>query len=119
MKSAGHDFSVVAVDKFIQATRDSGYKGTASAVAELIDNALQAGATEIKVALANVGVVDPTSLADYRAQGGMAALRKVLREMTPQQVIAQVKASKLLGRGGAAFSAGLKWELAARHSPPT
>ncbi len=75
----------------------------------------------VKVALANVGVVDPTSLADYRAQGGMAALRKVLgrRSMTPQQVIAQVKASKLVGRGGAAFSAGLKWELAARHAPPT
>ena len=72
----------------------------------------------VKVALANVGVVDPTSLADYRAQGGMAALRKVLREMTPSQVISQVKASKLLGRGGAAFSAGLKWELAARHPQP-
>lgn len=45
------DFSIVAVDKFIQATRDSGYKGTASAVAELVDNSLQAGATEIKVSL--------------------------------------------------------------------
>ena len=40
-------------------------------------------------------------------------------EMTPAQVIAQVKASKLVGRGGAAFSAGLKWELAARHPRPT
>ena len=55
MKPAAHDFSVVAVDRFIQATRDSGYKGTSSAVAELIDNALQAGATEIKVALASDG----------------------------------------------------------------
>ncbi len=73
----------------------------------------------VKVALANVGVVDPASLADYRAQGGMAALGKVVREMTPAQVIAHVKASKLVGRGGAAFSAGLKWELAARHAPPT
>ena len=43
----GH--SIVAVDKFIQATRDSGYKGTASAVAELVDNALQAGADEIEL----------------------------------------------------------------------
>ena len=43
------DFSIVAVDKFIRATRDSGYKGTPSAVAELIDNSLQAGATEISV----------------------------------------------------------------------
>ena len=45
------DFSIVAVDKFIWATRDSGYKGTPSAVAELVDNALQAGATEISVRL--------------------------------------------------------------------
>ncbi|MCX7707557.1 MAG: NAD(P)H-dependent oxidoreductase subunit E [Anaerolineae bacterium] len=72
----------------------------------------------VKVALANVGVVDPASLDDYRAQGGMAALHKALREMTPAQVIAEVKASKLLGRGGAAFSAGLKWEFAVRNPPP-
>ena len=45
------DFSIVAVDRFIWATRDSGYKGTPSAVAELVDNALQAGATEISVRL--------------------------------------------------------------------
>lgn len=50
-KSGKQDFSIVAVDKFIQATRDSGYKGTASAVAELVDNSLQAGATEISVSL--------------------------------------------------------------------
>ncbi len=72
----------------------------------------------VKIALSNVGVVDPTSLDDYRAQGGMAALHKARREMTPAQVIAEVKASKLLGRGGAAFSAGLKWEFAARNPKP-
>lgn len=51
MKSFGEDYTIVALDKFIQATRDSGYKGTASAVAELIDNSLQAGATEIAVSI--------------------------------------------------------------------
>ena len=45
------DFSIVAVDKFIQATRDSGYKGTANAICELVDNSLQAGATSIKVSI--------------------------------------------------------------------
>ena len=45
------DFSIVAVDKFIRATRDSGYKGTPSAVSELVDNALQAGASEIAIGL--------------------------------------------------------------------
>lgn len=72
----------------------------------------------VKVALSNVGLVDPTSLEEYRAQGGMAALHKALREMTPAQVIAEVKASKLLGRGGAAFSAGLKWEFTVRNPGP-
>ena len=46
-----HDFSVVAVDKFIQATRDSGYRGTSNAVAELVDNSLQAGATSVSILL--------------------------------------------------------------------
>lgn len=72
----------------------------------------------VKVALSNIGVVDPTSLEDYRAQGGMAALHKALRELTPAQVIVEVKASKLLGRGGAAFSAGLKWEFTVRNPGP-
>ncbi len=72
----------------------------------------------VKVALADVGVVDPTSLDDYRAQGGMAAYRRALAELTPEQVIAEVKASKLVGRGGAAFSAGLKWQYAANNPRP-
>lgn len=50
-KPGENDFSIVAVDRFIQATRDSGYKGTSSAVAELVDNCLQAGATSISVSL--------------------------------------------------------------------
>ena len=49
--NTGHDFSIVALDKFIRATRDSGYKGTPSAVSELVDNALQAGATDISITL--------------------------------------------------------------------
>jgi len=72
----------------------------------------------VKVALANVGVVDPTSLEDYQAQGGMAALRKARTQMTPEQIIAEVKASQLLGRGGASFPTGLKWGYAARNPRP-
>src|SRR5579862_5644043 len=48
------DCPIIALDRFIQATRDSGYKGTASAVSELIDNSLQASADEIQVLLAEV-----------------------------------------------------------------
>ena len=49
------------------------------------------------------------TLADYRARGGYAALQKALLQMTPQQVTAEVSASGIQGRGGAAFPAGRKW----------
>lgn len=71
----------------------------------------------VKVALADVGVIDPTSLADYQAQGGLAALRQALQNMTPAQVIEAIKASKLVGRGGAAFPTGLKWQYTAANPP--
>jgi len=49
------------------------------------------------------------TMADYRARGGYAALQKALLQMTPQQVTAEVSASGIQGRGGAAFPAGRKW----------
>jgi NADH-quinone oxidoreductase subunit F len=58
---------------------------------------------------------DPGSLEDYRANGGYEALARAF-ELGPEGVIAEVKASKLLGRGGAAFPAGLKWELVANQA---
>ncbi|MEA2619953.1 MAG: NADH-quinone oxidoreductase subunit, partial [Chloroflexota bacterium] len=62
--------------------------------------------------LARVGVVDPTSLDDYRANGGYAGLARAL-EMGPERVIAEVTSSKLMGRGGAAFPTGRKWAAVA------
>jgi len=60
--------------------------------------------------------IDPKSIEDYLAIGGYQALAKALFEMTPEQVIAEVKAANLRGRGGAGFPAGIKWE-AARKTP--
>ena len=64
--------------------------------------------------LRRVGVVDPTSLDDYRAHGGYAALRRAF-ELGPEGVIREVTESKLMGRGGAAFPTGRKWEAVARQ----
>ena len=68
--------------------------------------------------LARVDVVDPSSLDDYRAQGGFRALARA-RRIGPQQVIEEVTASGLVGRGGAAFPTGRKWAaVAAQPSEP-
>jgi NADH-quinone oxidoreductase subunit F len=75
----------------------------------------QAGSASLRL-LRRIGAVDPRSLADYRASGGYQALPKAL-SMGPDAVIAEVTASKLMGRGGAAFPTGRKW--AAVASQPT
>ncbi|GAA0401628.1 NADH dehydrogenase subunit F [Acrocarpospora corrugata] len=66
------------------------------------------------VLLRRVGVVDPASLDDYRAAGGYAALRRAF-ELGPGGVIREVLEAGLVGRGGAAFPTGRKWEATARQ----
>ena len=68
---------------------------------------------DIRILTSNCGQGHPTSLADYRSGGGYAGLKKALT-MTPQDVLAEVKAAGLVGRGGAAFPTGVKWEGAAK-----
>jgi NADH-quinone oxidoreductase subunit F len=64
--------------------------------------------------LGRVGVVDPRSLHDYRAAGGYEALRRAI-DLGPEGVIREVKDSRLMGRGGAAFPTGVKWEAVAQQ----
>jgi NADH:ubiquinone oxidoreductase subunit F (NADH-binding)/(2Fe-2S) ferredoxin/NAD-dependent dihydropyrimidine dehydrogenase PreA subunit len=63
------------------------------------------------IALANRGLIDPENIDEYIALGGYQALSRALTEMTPEQVIAEIKASGLRGRGGAGFPTGKKWEF--------
>jgi NADH-quinone oxidoreductase subunit F len=62
--------------------------------------------------LANCGRIDPTSIEHYIAAGGYQALVKALSKLSPEQVIDEVQAAKLRGRGGAGFPTGLKWKFA-------
>jgi NADH-quinone oxidoreductase subunit F len=73
---------------------------------------------DVSILTRNCGQGQVTSLSAYQASGGYAGLEKALR-LTPGEVIAQVKASGLVGRGGAAFPAGVKWEGAASASEKT
>ncbi len=69
---------------------------------------------ETKLVTSNLSVVNPESIDDYIARGGYAALRKVALELPPGETVERLKASGLIGRGGAAFPTGIKRELAMR-----
>jgi NADH-quinone oxidoreductase subunit F len=78
---------------------------------ELSSRIPQAGEGGLRL-LARVDVVDPTSLEDYRAHGGFRALERA-RAIGSQQLIDEVTAANLVGRGGAAFPTGRKWAAVA------
>ena len=65
-----------------------------------------------KIVLENCGIIDPDNITPYIEKGGYKAIKKVLSSMTPEQVIEEMKASGLRGRGGAGFPTGTKWQFA-------
>ncbi|MBZ0263773.1 NAD(P)H-dependent oxidoreductase subunit E [bacterium] len=71
-------------------------------------------ALQNRIALRNVGVVDPLDLDDYLAHDGFKAIAKALTSMTPEEVADEVEKSGLRGRGGAGFPTGRKWKSALR-----
>ncbi|NPV54191.1 MAG: NADH-quinone oxidoreductase subunit NuoF [Firmicutes bacterium] len=68
---------------------------------------------QLRVALRNCGIINPGSIEDYMGARGYRALSKVLTAMSPQEVVDEVKTSKLRGRGGAGFPTGIKWQFVA------
>ena len=71
---------------------------------------------QVLIAMRNRGRIDAESIDDYIANEGYLALAKALTEMTPEEVLGEVKKSGIRGRGGAGFPTGVKWEIC-RNSP--
>ncbi len=70
-----------------------------------------------KILLRNVGAPDSHTIGVYRSRGGYGALEKVLREMSPERLTDEIKASGLRGRGGAGFPTGMKWGFVPKDNP--
>lgn len=70
---------------------------------------------QTRIALRHCGLINPEKIEEYTAQDGYKALEKVLKTMTPEEVIEEIKVSGLAGRGGAGFPTWFKWN-AARQS---
>ena len=68
---------------------------------------------QMRIALRNCGVINPEVIDEYIAFDGYKALAKVLTEMKPEDVINEIKASGLRGRGGGGFPTGMKWQFTA------
>ena len=66
------------------------------------------------IALRNRGLIDPEKIDEYIARDGYKALAKALTQMTPEEIVKEIKKSGLRGRGGAGFPTGLKWEFCRR-----
>lgn len=68
---------------------------------------------QLRIVLRNCGFINPENIDEYIARDGYMALGRALSEMTPREVIQEIKESGHRGRGGAGFPTGLKWEIAA------
>lgn len=81
-------------------------------------NELPQFSKQLRIATRNFGEVTPGDILQYISTGGYSALNKALFEMTPEDVVEEVKNSGLRGRGGAAFPTGVKWSFLAPNKAP-
>jgi bidirectional [NiFe] hydrogenase diaphorase subunit len=79
-----------------------------------IDTSTPFFAAQMKIVLENCGRINSESLEEYTAAEGYAALAKTLTEMSPAEVIEEVRKSGLRGRGGGGYSTGLKWGIVSK-----
>jgi len=107
----------IAIARALEGDTTELFTAPAARLATLRQSVPQAGSAGLKL-LSRVGTVDPGSLDAYRRSGGYRALARAI-ELGSAGVIAELIASKLLGRGGAAFPAGRKWDAVARATEKT
>jgi NADH-quinone oxidoreductase subunit F len=103
--------SIQSLEPFLH----GGMRAFGSTASESVPQAERPSSRQGLRLLRRIGTLDPHSLDGYRADGGYEALR-VAYQLGPEGVISQVKESKLLGRGGAAFPTGVKWEAVAKQT---
>ena len=106
------EFALADREVILSAAKDLGAARADSSRAPRAQN--DSGRAEHRLLTARTGVVDPTRLDAYRKSGGYRALGKAF-EIGADRVIAEVTTSKLLGRGGAAFPTGRKWDAVAKQ----
>jgi len=97
------------IDRLIYADPDTGEKAAHQSQVPFYKN-------QMRHIIGNNSKIDPKSIDDYLAVGGYSALSKSLFEMSPEQVLEEIKKANLRGRGGGGFPAGRKWETA-RNAP--
>jgi bidirectional [NiFe] hydrogenase diaphorase subunit len=90
---------------------------------QVVEGLLAAGqdaffAKQVRVVLENSGRIDPERIESCLAEGAYAALQKAVSEMTPQEVLQEITASGIRGRGGAGYPTGLKWSTVAKGKGP-
>ncbi|MFW5991859.1 MAG: NADH-ubiquinone oxidoreductase-F iron-sulfur binding region domain-containing protein [Halanaerobiaceae bacterium] len=87
------------------------YKNPETGDIEYTLNEISFFENQVKIALQNCGKIDPVRVEDYLDRDGYRALAKVLHDMSPEEVIDEIKRSGLRGRGGGGFPTGIKWEM--------
>ena len=95
------------------------YKDPVSKKRVAVQSEIAFFAHQMPRALRNKGVIDPEKIEDYIGRDGYFGAAKALFDMTPEQIIEQMKLSGLRGRGGAGFPTGLKWDFASKSESDT